>query len=69
MQPSVDFDNQFVGGEGLFLARLTGPGKVWLQSLPFSRLANRVLAAAPQAGKKQVGEGGLLGGFLNGDKP
>jgi uncharacterized protein (TIGR00266 family) len=76
LQPSVDFDIQFVGnvktalfgGEGLFLAQLTGPGKVWLQSLPFSRLANRVLAAAPQAGGKQVGEGGLLGGFLGGDK-
>jgi len=76
LQPSVDFDIQFVGqvktalfgGEGLFLARLTGPGKVWLQSLPFSRLANRILAAAPQAGGKQVDEGGLLGGFLGGDK-
>jgi uncharacterized protein (TIGR00266 family) len=76
LQPSVDFDIQFVGkvktalfgGEGLFLARLTGPGKVWLQSLPFSRLADRVLAAAPQAGGKQVGEGGLLGGFLGGDR-
>jgi uncharacterized protein (TIGR00266 family) len=76
LQPSVDFDIQFIGnvktamfgGEGLFLAHLTGPGKVWLQSLPFSRLANRVLAAAPQAGGKQVGEGGLLGGFLGGDK-
>ena len=76
LQPSVDFDIQFVGkvktalfgGEGLFLAQLTGPGKVWLQSLPFSRLANRVLAAAPQAGGKKVEEGGLLGGFLGGDK-
>jgi len=76
LQPSVDFDIQFIGkvktalfgGEGLFLAQLTGPGKVWLQSLPFSRLANRVLAAAPQAGGKQVEEGGLLGGFLGGDK-
>jgi uncharacterized protein (TIGR00266 family) len=76
MQPSVDFDIQFIGnvktalfgGEGLFLASLTGPGKVWLQSLPFSRLANRVLAAAPQGGNKQVDEGGLLGGLLNGDK-
>jgi len=76
LQPSVDFDIQFIGnvktalfgGEGLFLARLTGPGKVWLQSLPFSRLANRVLAAAPKAGGKQVDEGGLLGGFLGGDK-
>ena len=76
LQPSVDFDIQFIGkvktalfgGEGLFLAQLTGPGKVWLQSLPFSRLANRVLAAAPQAGGKKVEEGGLLGGFLGGDK-
>ena len=76
LQPSVDFDIQFIGkvktalfgGEGLFLAQLTGPGKVWLQSLPFSRLANRVLAAAPQAGGKQVEEGGLMGGFLGGDK-
>ncbi|NTV96747.1 MAG: TIGR00266 family protein [Thiobacillus sp.] len=78
LQPSVDFDIQYVGkiktalfgGEGLFLAKLTGPGKVWLQSLPFSRLANRVLAAAPQAGGRQVGEGSLLGGFgglLDGD--
>jgi len=76
LQPSVDFDIQFIGkvktalfgGEGLFLAQLTGPGKVWLQSLPFSRLANRILAAAPQAGGKKVEEGGLLGGFLGGDK-
>jgi uncharacterized protein (AIM24 family) len=76
LQPSVDFDIQFVGqvktalfgGEGLFLARLTGPGKVWLQSLPFSRLANRVLAAALQSGGKQADEGGLLGGFLGGDR-
>ena len=76
LQPSVDFDIQFIGkvktalfgGEGLFLAQLTGPGKVWLQSLPFSRLADRVLAAAPQAGGKKAEEGGLLGGFLGGDK-
>ena len=75
LQPSVDFDIQFVGkiktamfgGEGLFLARLTGPGKVWLQTLPFSRLANRVLAAAPKAGGRSQGEGSLLGGFLDGD--
>ncbi len=76
LQPSVDFDIQFIGnvktalfgGEGLFLARLTGPGKVWLQSLPFSRLANRILAAAPKSGGKEKEEGGMLGGFLNGDK-
>lgn len=75
LQPSVDFDIQFVGkiksalfgGEGLFFARLTGPGKVWLQTLPFSRLADRVLASAPKAGGKQVGEGSLLGGLFNGN--
>src|SRR6185369_2753888 len=56
--PNVNFDIQYVGkvktalfgGEGLFFARLSGPGTVWLQSLPFSRLASRVFAAAPQNG-------------------
>jgi uncharacterized protein (TIGR00266 family) len=78
LQPSVDFDIQYVGklksalfgGEGLFFARLTGPGRVWLQTLPLSRLANRILAAAPSAGGRQVGEGSVLGGFgglLDGD--
>ncbi|MFA5082759.1 MAG: AIM24 family protein, partial [Hydrogenophilaceae bacterium] len=75
LQPSVDFDIQYIGkiktamfgGEGLFLAKLTGPGKVWLQTLPFSRLANRILAAAPKAGGRQIGEGSLLGGLLDGD--
>lgn len=75
LQPSVDFDIQFVGkiktalfgGEGLFFAKLTGPGKVWLQTLPFSRLANRILAAAPRAGGSAKGEGSLLGGLLDGD--
>ncbi|TCS73923.1 uncharacterized protein (TIGR00266 family) [Sulfuritortus calidifontis] len=78
LQPSVDFDIQYVGkiktalfgGEGLFFTRLTGPGKVWLQTLPLSRLANRILAAAPAAGGRQVGEGSLLGGLgglLDGD--
>ncbi len=81
--PGVDFEIQYVGkiktalfgGEGLFFARLTGPGTVWLQSLPFSRLASRVFAAAPQQGGRReestlgglaVG-GGLLGGLLGGD--
>lgn len=50
------------GGEGLFLAELTGPGKVWLQSLPFSRMAGRMLAAAPQRGGSK-GEGSILGGI------
>ncbi len=71
--PSVDFDIQYVGkiktalfgGEGLFLARLAGPGTVWLQSLPFSRLASRIFAAAPQRGGSRE-EGSLLGGFAAG---
>ncbi|WJQ10043.1 AIM24 family protein [Geobacillus stearothermophilus] len=60
----------FFGGEGLFLATVTGPGAVWVQSLPFSRLADRVLAAAPSAGGRSVGEGSILGGigdWLDGD--
>src|SRR3546814_4011845 len=58
------------GGEGMFLATLTGPGTVWLQSLPFSRMAGRMLAAAPQSGGKDRGEGSVLGGIgrlLDGD--
>jgi uncharacterized protein (TIGR00266 family) len=51
------------GGEGLFLATLHGYGKVWLQSLPFSRLANRVIAHAPRAGGSSKGEGSILGGI------
>ncbi len=81
--PGVDFDIQYVGkiktalfgGEGLFLARLSGPGTVWLQSLPFSRLASRVFAAAPQRGGSReesslgglLPAGGLLGSLLGGD--
>lgn len=70
--PSVDFDIQFVGGvrntifggEGLFFAVLRGPGKVWIQSLPISRLANRVLEYAKSGwGRKE--EGGVLGGLGN----
>jgi uncharacterized protein (TIGR00266 family) len=49
------------GGEGVFFARLRGPGTVWIQSLPFSRLAGRMLAAAPQAGDNRKGEGSALG--------
>lgn len=77
--PNVDFDIQFVGGiktamfggEGLFFAVLRGPGTVWLQSLPFSRLASRIFAAAPmrQGGGGRSGEeGGLLGSLLGGDE-
>jgi uncharacterized protein (AIM24 family) len=53
------------GGEGMFFATLTGPGKVWLQSLPFSRMAGRMLAAAPKGGGKSRGEGSVLGGLGN----
>src|SRR4029078_1373135 len=67
LQPSVNYDIGFVGGikntifggEGLFLATLTGPGRVWLQSLPFSRLAGRVLANAGSHGKSSD-EGSVL---------
>lgn len=54
--------SMFFGGEGLFLATLRGTGRVWLQSLPFSRLADRVLAHAPRAGGDSKGEGSILGG-------
>jgi uncharacterized protein (TIGR00266 family) len=76
--PTVDYDIQFIGGfrnalfggEGLFLARLTGPGKVYLQSLPFSRLADRIMAASrAQVGEKKgvAGMGSdLLGNILSG---
>lgn len=63
--------NSIFGGEGLFYATLTGPGIVYVQSLPFSRLANRILQAAPQGGGKDKGEGSLLGGLgdvLGGDR-
>ncbi|MDD0809549.1 TIGR00266 family protein [Curvibacter sp. RS43] len=71
--PSVSFEIQYVGkiktalfgGEGLFLAKLSGPGTVWLQSLPFSRLASRIFAAAPQRGGSKE-EGSLLGGLAGG---
>ena len=78
MQPSVDYDIRMVpglktamfGGEGLFFAELTGPGRVILQTMPFSRLADRIIAASPRAGGRQMGEGsvlGSLGGLLDGD--
>ena len=79
-QPSVDYDIQFVGGfknalfggEGLFLATLRGPGKVFLQSLPFSRLADRIRAAIGTNKEESRGVAGIgnqiLGGFLGGDK-
>jgi uncharacterized protein (TIGR00266 family) len=64
----IRYDIQFVGGiktalfggEGLFFATLTGPGRVFIQSLPFSRLASRIYAAAPQTGGRRRGEGSIL---------
>ena len=53
-----------LGGEGFFFAKVTGPGKIWLQSLPFSRLAGRMLEAMPQRGGAK-GEGSLLGSLGN----
>lgn len=79
MGPSVQYDIQLIGGikntlfggEGLFVATLTGPGPIWLQSLPFSRLASRIYAAAPQTGGSRREEGSVLGGLgsmLMGDR-
>ena len=84
LTPNVTFEVQYVGkiktalfgGEGLFFAKVTGPGTVWLQSLPFSRLASRVFAAAPQrGGAREEGSvlggaalGGVLGGIFNDDE-
>jgi len=78
--PSVDYDIKFIGGfrnalfggEGIFLARLTGPGKVYLQSLPFSRLADRIAAVTLRRRGESRGIAGIggdvLGGLLGGDK-
>jgi len=68
---SVSYDIQTVsgiksgifGGEGFFFAHLTGPGHVWLQSLPFSRLAGKIHQAAPQTGTQSRGEGSVIGGL------
>ena len=78
MQASVSYEIQYVGkiksalfgGEGLFFATLRGPGRIWLQSLPLSRLANRIIAAVPRVGRGGREEGSLLGrlgGVLDGD--
>jgi uncharacterized protein (AIM24 family) len=76
MEQQVDYDIEMVpgiktalfGGEGLFFARLRGPGRVLLQTMPFSRLADRILAAAPRAGgvRREEGLGSIGGGLLGG---
>jgi uncharacterized protein (TIGR00266 family) len=76
--PGIDYDIQrsgglksmFFGGEGLFLATLSGHGTIYLQSLPFSRLADRIIQHAPSVGGSDKGEGSILGGIgrlLDGD--
>lgn len=78
LQPSVNYDIQLVGGfkntlfggEGLFFATLTGPGRVWLQSMPFSRLVGRIASTIPSKSGGGTGEGsvlGSIGGMLGGD--
>src|SRR5262245_55310276 len=78
LQPSVSYDIEYVGkiktalfgGEGLFFATLRGPGRIWLQSLPLSRLANRIVAAVPgvtRGGREEGSILGGLGGLLDGD--
>jgi uncharacterized protein (TIGR00266 family) len=69
--PGIDYNieragnlkSMIFGGEGLFLATLRGQGTVWLQTLPFSRMANRIIAGAPRAGGSRRGEGSILGGL------
>jgi len=79
MEPQIHFDIEqaggiktgLFGGEGFFFAKLQGPGKIWIQSLPFSRLAGRMLSAAPQGGGSDKGEGsalGMLGDLVMGDR-
>ena len=78
MAPTIDYDIRFIGGfknalfggEGMFLAHLTGPGMIYLQSLPFSRIADRIMAASRWGGGREEsrGLGGLLGGFISGDR-
>ena len=78
LQPTVSYDIQYVGkiksalfgGEGLFFATLQGPGKIWLQSLPLSRMANRIISAVPgltRGGREEGSILGGLGGLLDGD--
>ena len=79
MQSTVDYDirtvpgikNALFGGEGIFLVHLTGPGKVILQTLPFARMADKIIAASRMGGGQRRGEGGVLGplgDILSGDR-
>ena len=80
MTPGINYDIQFIGGfknvmfggEGLFFATLTGPGMVYLQSLPFSRLADRIVAGSMRSREESKGVGGIggaiLGNILSGDR-
>jgi uncharacterized protein (AIM24 family) len=79
MQSSVDYDirtvpgikNALFGGEGIFLVHLTGPGKVILQTLPFARMADKIIAASRMGGGQRRDEGGVLGplgDILSGDR-
>ncbi|MCL6459494.1 MAG: AIM24 family protein, partial [Gorillibacterium sp.] len=71
MSQTIDYNIEMVkgvktalfGGEGLFYATLRGPGKVWIQSLPFSRMADRIITASRPGGKRE--EGSILGGLGN----
>lgn len=73
MTQNINYDIEFVGGiknmvfggEGMFFATLTGPGEVWIQSLPFSKLASKVIASAPQTGGRSVDQGSILGSIGN----
>ena len=78
MQPSVNYEIEYVGkiksalfgGEGLFFATLCGPGRIWLQSLPLSRLANRIVSAVPgvrHGGREEGSILGRIGGLIDGD--
>ena len=70
IQRAGNLKSMFFGGEGLFLAKIQGTGKVYLQSLPFSRLADRIIQHAPKMGGTSKGEGsilGELGRFIDGD--
>ena len=70
IQRAGGLKSMFFGGEGLFLATLQGTGTIYLQSLPFSRMADRILQHAPKAGGSRKGEGsilGSLGDLIDGD--